>query len=334
MKLRKLITMGLAAVMAVSVSNINTLAAYTTDENIYATNTMDDILLEHHEAIMNLNSSGVTLASTNDSTSVSQIQANTVLTLNEAGYEAYDVNPRTFETVEEILNTDLEDAGLKPEYYYIVIIGDEETDSEISPQSTISSEFTHTYNGETYRMRWMTVTASDDPQMGKASYSNVLSSKSETVIKNCLSASISTYLSSLSTTTKVLGTVASICGLNISDFNTAQESTMLLNAGTNWTRRYTQVFSDSLGWKYGCYVEEVTAFSYMSGSYYSASLNRYENVPEAKKYDTRYSSHFNDMQWRKDSAAIGLNSGIVKNAVGDVQYKYNGTTKITHRENF
>ena len=73
----------------------------------------------------------------------------------------------------------------------------------------------------------------------------------------------------------------------------------------------------------------------MSGSYYDASTNRYDGVPESKKYDTRYSSKFNNDQWRKNYAVIGyLNSWTQWDSVGDVAYKYNGSTKITHRHNF
>lgn len=294
----------------------------------------DKIIREYQEAILDLklhSCSAAALDAEIDAT-ILGVQADTVLALRQAGYEAYDVNPQTYTNVAEILETDLKDAGLNPEGAYIVVVEGEQNDSAIA-RTDSSDSFYHSYNGTLYKLRSLTVYASDDPLMGKASTVNVLSSTSTTVIQNCLDTVIGTYLGAID---KRLGTVASICGLSISNFAPAQQVTMYLNAGTNWTREYTQVWSDYDNmWGNGSFVEKVSAFSYMSGVYYDSNTNNFKKVNENKSYDTRYSSKYNDKQWKRDSAVQGiLTSWTYKDTVGDMQYKYGGSVKITHRENF
>lgn len=112
--------------------------------------------------------------------------------------------------------------------------------SNATSRMTTGSTFTYTYNNVTYSMRYCTVTAADDSAFSKASYCDLLTSSSETLIQNCLDIAISAYLSAVSAP---LGTVASICGLSIGDFAPAKSATLGLNCGTNWTRVYTQVYS-------------------------------------------------------------------------------------------
>lgn len=258
---------------------------------------------------------------------------NTVTVLNTSGYEAYSVNKDNYNELSSLLNTDLSSLGLDPEYSYIVAVGGKSTnEGNIVPYSA-QSEFPFVYNGTTYRLRYFYVTAADDPAYGKATSANVLDSKVQSVINNCLNTAISAYISAISSP---LGTVASICGLDISKFSTAQTSTLYLNGGTNWTRVYTQVWSShDSAWLNGSCVEYVTASSYMSGQYYSAAENRYVAVPTQANSTTKYSSNYNDGYWRNSNAVFGyIHSMPVYEAVGDVEYKYGGTTKITHRENF
>lgn len=242
----------------------------------------------------------------------------------------YDVNSQTYESIENTLATDFDEIGLDSNCSYIVVI---HGDNNAQMRSTAGSSFSHTYNGKTYSLRYMTITAADDSKMGKASSADLLKSSSKTLIKNCLDTAISAYISSFS---KTLGTVASICGLSVSQFGTAQSSTLTLNAGTNWTRVYTQVWNSTYdSWSYGCCVEYARALSYISGLYYSASQNKYVSVPTNSKSTISYSSNYNNTTWRKDKAVYGLlNYTIQYNCVGDVSYEYGGTTKITHVENF
>lgn len=63
--------------------------------------------------------------------------------------------------------------------------------------------------------------------------------------------------------------------------------------------------------------------------------NQYESISEMRVRATSKSSQYENDQWVKQYGVLGfLNATIYPNQVGNVQYKYGGTTKITHRENF
>lgn len=314
-----------AIVMALTMSGTTAFAKDTAFKDTTETSScsMDEILLGYHQAVLEMNNTES--VRTNSSTSaLAQIQADTVEALQQAGYEAYDVNPQTYHDVEDTLDTDFGEIGLKPQYSYIVVL-----------QGNAGNEYTYTYGGTVYTLRNMTITAADDPAMGKASDVDVLKSSSQTLIENCLNTAISAYIFAVS---YPLGTVASICGLKISDFKcgNAPESTLRLNAATNWTREFTQVWSEyDNAWLYASCVEYAEVFSHMSGSYYDAALNKYQPVSQDESSETVPSAHYEDRTWRKRNAVIGyLNACIQYDTTGDVQYKYGGQVKITHRENF
>lgn len=260
------------------------------------------------------------------------IREETVQKLNLAGFEAYNVTPYNYNFVEETLNTDFETLGMDSQNSYIIVVNGED-DGVPNPASTTGSSFNYTYNGKTYKLRYLTITAADDSDYGKASTVNVLKSASKTLITNCLNTAISVYISSISNT---LGIISSICGLDISKINTSQTMTLNMNCGSNWTRVYTQVYSDYDSiWETGSSVEYVRTSSYMSGQYYSSSSNKYVSVPQNSKSNTTYSSKYSDTNWRKQQAVLGFLSSVIKwNTTGSVQYKYGGTTKVTHSENF
>lgn len=260
---------------------------------------------------------------------MASLQKETVDKLNECGYEAYDVNPQTYEAVEDKLQTDLSQIGLNKDGSYIIISGNENSDK---PYSSASNGFSYTYNGVSYTLRYLTVTAADDRMYGKASTVNVLQSASRDLIVRCLDTAIVAAISSVN---KPLGTVASICGLSIGNFNTSQTATLNLNCGSNWTRIYTQVWSPNDGWLFGSMVEYVNANSYMSGMYYSASQNKYVAVPQNAKSATQYSSHYSNTEWRKERAVMSyLGAGFQYDYIGPVKYSYGGSVKVTHAENF
>lgn len=170
-----------------------------------------------------------------------------------------------------------------------------------------------------------------DPYYGKASTTNVLDSASHNLIVNCLNTALFLYVDSISSK---LGTVASIAGLDISKINTTSRTTLNFNAGTNWTRVFTQV-KGIYGWTNGSEIEYSHARSYMSGMYYEKNTNTYKKVLENEKTQYTFSTNYNNSKWRTDQAIIGyLNSRIYWNTVGDHKYNYGGKTIITHKENF
>lgn len=256
------------------------------------------------------------------------IQQNAINRLREIGYEAYGVNGDSYSRLEHELNTDFSKIGIRRDYSYLILVGAPDIEYGIN---SVGGEFSHSYGGKTYTLRHLTVTAADDPAYGKATTVNVLDSKVRDVINNCLNTAITAYIGSISS---ALGTVASIAGLDISKISTAQKSTLNMNGASNWTRVFTQV-KGTYGWMNGSEVEYARATSYMSGHYYSSSINGYVSVARNDRTAYRYSSNYNNAAWRTDQAVLGyLNSQTYWNVVGDIKYSYGGSVKITHYENF
>lgn len=256
------------------------------------------------------------------------LQYTTVEQLVELGYEAYAINPGNYSTMEKRLKTNFNEVNVKPCDHCIIIIS-----GSTENYRGAGSSFSYTYDGTTYTLRTFTVTASDNSSYGKASSVDVLSSKVKSVIQSCLSAGISTLVGAVNT---ALGTVSTICGLVIDNFSFAQTSTMTMNCGSNWTRAYTQVYNASYDtWYNGSCTEYVCQFTYMSGLYYSSSVNHYVSVPTNQSLTYTYASNYYNNTWRRQNAVIGyLNSYVFYDLTGNVKYYYNGVLKVTHSENF
>lgn len=334
--MKKLLAIALAASMMVTMSGTTAFAAGNSHENTSA-RSIDDILLEYHKAVMEVTDKTEIQAYGADSTSLTQIQADTVNALNEAGYLAYDVNPQTYNYVEDLLVTDFQEIGLSPEYSYIVAIKNpDEENLPISrgvPPSDLDGAYKYTYNGSTYILRELVVTALDDPAMIKTSEVDLLNSTSNTLIKNCLNTAISAYLYEIN---YALGTVASICGLNISMFTDSSTPTKIeLNCCTDWVSEYTQVWNDSgNSWVLGSCVEYATSLAYMSGHYINTS-GHFSTIPQDESSATLYSKKFNSYTWRRQQAVVGyLYSTTQYDTVNTVQYKADGKVKATHKRTF
>lgn len=260
-------------------------------------------------------------------TAKDKAKAEAISLLTDAGYEAYDVNPSSFFDVEEALQTDLGDLGLKSEYSYIIVIGD----GSGTPDKGAGSAFNYDYYGTTYSLRYLSVTSADDPSYVKISFPvNLLQSNNSTLIQNCLNAAIGAYLGAI---WAPLGTVASICGLNISMFGTAQASTFYMEATTNWTRVYTQVYWNQNWWK-GSSVEYALCSSNMGGKYYDAQQNQCLDVPKNASSSTTFSSKYYDLAWRCNAAIEAYFYYCAYDTVGNAKYYYDGNLKITHYEDF
>lgn len=260
-----------------------------------------------------------------------QILQEKCVQLNEEGIKSYVIDSGNFEFMQEKLKIDFEELGLDPQYTYLMT---ENSGVENNIRSTSSSEFLYTYNGTSYRMKYLTVTAADDPAFEKCSEANVIKTTNRTLLENCLNTAISAYISAIYAP---LGTVASLCGLNISNFANGQQAALNLNGGANWTRVYTLVYNEnSEMWYMGSCVESVYVYSYMSGMYYDAATNKMKSVEKNEQESTKYSSYYSDLDWRKRNAVIymlNLN-GCRYDSVGDVSFYYGNIKTITLIENF
>lgn len=293
---------------------------------VFANEKADIINQEYEETIAYYNAEIIKSDSDGNNKRSSELRYELARKLTSAGYTAYYVNSSNYYDLEKLIKTDFEDLGVCYNDNCVLIIGD--SDYELNASS---SGFYYSYNGAVYNLRNITITAADNSDYGMASSVNVLQTNSRTFIENCLNAAIYAYIGGIS---NALGAVATICGLDISKFNTSQASTMYLNAGTNWTRKYTQVWSsyDNM-WLNGSSVEMVVGSAYMSGMYYSSSENRYVAVPTNASSVTYYSANYSNSTWRYQKAVLGYISGIVNyDVTGDVKYYYNSTLKVRHNE--
>jgi len=245
-----------------------------------------------------------------------------------SGYEAHIVDATNYDEKQILLGTDLVDLGMTEGNTYLVLL-----DGGGKARNSVGGAFTHTYNGKSYKLRYVTVTAADDPIYSVASVTgNLVEKQTEKILKNCLNAAIGAYVSYASS---ILGTVSTICGLDISDVWPQKNVSIAMNAGTTWTRLYTQVY-DGKNWYSGSCVEYAKVSAHMSGRYYVASSNSMEKIPETESTGYVYSPRYLDAKWRYDQAIIYyLNgNGVKYDVTGDIEYKYDGKVVLTHRQRF
>lgn len=155
---KRFISISIATIMVVM--TIFPALALSTEETTQPS--IEDVLNEYHER---------TFAAQQESRIEGQrtdtLKHETIAKLNEAGYEAYDVNPDTFYSVENRLKTDLNQLGLDPSSSYIIVVSGERNSTDdtgtTSPARKITdSPFTYTYNGITHTMRYLTIQPTDN----------------------------------------------------------------------------------------------------------------------------------------------------------------------------
>lgn len=250
--------------------------------------------------------------------------------IEQNGYEAHIINESNYEEEQEKLKTNFESISLKKDSVYLILIEGDNSSS----RSYSSPSFSYEYNGNIYSLRRLSVTAADNGDYERSDHKDVLKTNSKKLLENCLNTLVSAYISSVS---KTLGTVASICGLNITDFDTSSESTMICNGAVNWTRVYTQVYSYGYDeWMNGSCVEYVNTYCNFSGFYYDAETNSMLQVPENKKNTTVYSSKYNNNTWKNQQAIINVinSNGVNYDMTGDVNLYYGNKIIMTFREFF
>ncbi|MEG0906959.1 MAG: hypothetical protein RSA85_05445 [Cellulosilyticaceae bacterium] len=118
------------------------------DVKTYSTDTvLEDILSSYHRQMQNITSdkSLVTLSAVESSRR--EIQEETVNMLNEVGYEAYDVNPETFDELQIVLSTDFNALGFDSSSSYIIVI-EGEGNGDTAPYAT---EYSSNYSDTTWR---------------------------------------------------------------------------------------------------------------------------------------------------------------------------------------
>lgn len=310
-------------------------------KNVPTRPSIEEILENYHSRIHEAKTQESKIENNTRSTHIStydEITEDTVKTLNEAGYEAYNINSENYSAVEDALCTDLSAIGLNRDSSYIIVVSGESQnvartyyDDDIS--GTPSDAFYYTFNGTRYYMRYLTVTAADNPAYVQISDANLLNSKSENLLINCLDTAIDAYFSYY---IKPFGTVASILGLSISDFKPGATAMLELRGSTNWTRAYTQIYNVNTGfWQFGSCTEYATMLTNIISTYYKPGENHCRTEMSPNKYCHLEAPTYFDFAWRKERAIYGyLNSIIQYDLTGPVKYYYGDECKITHYEHF
>ena len=320
---KKAIALTLAFAMLVPFSS----AAAADDPS--ATPTVEEILSEYHrkafdaQAQSNTDSASTWSRRSGDGKTLEQ---ETVDTLTEAGYEAYNVTADNYETLEDELKTDFAAMGLDPEGSYIVVIHGEENipdnqDSQngIAPCSVPEMEqedflgdstFSYRYNGTAYWMRYLTVTASDRPNYSLyREYDLIENESSVDVIENALNTFIGIALDE-SMPGQYWGTILSIFGGSFIDLEQPRSTTLKLEARANWTRQYTQVYNFSTDeWKSALFVEKARVATAIECNRYNPDTDAMEEHQTPDFVTELFSRNYDNTTWRIDGAAQSFVQG-------------------------
>ena len=321
-------------------------------EETAARPTVEEILSQYHQAAFEAEMNGEEAAaySPRSGSNEPTLEQQTVETLNEAGYEAYNVTADNYDTLEAQLHTDFADMGLDPEGSYIVVIHGEEQpqngnarlgdlilpphlrDDGSNPGSP--SEFQHTYDGNTYRMRYMTITASYESQLGRTRAVDLFTDLSGDELMSALDIPISIYTAFVNFygLPLVVESSCTLLSMISSDAPLSQTISLAYTGSANWTIKYTQVWSaQESKWKVAASVEYVKKRFSTTCAYYSAASNQYEYKIKTGDLDTEYSDYYNDTEMLKDMAVIAFNEGArYQSKITSVTFNYRGEDVITH----
>lgn len=317
--------------------------------------TVEEILSEYHQKAF-----AAEYAEANDTVSTyalrsgssgKTLEEETVETLNAAGYEAYNVTSANYKELETQLHTDFAEMGLDPNSSYIITIGGEDPqntsstfsygDNLITPTlppdvGGSTGNFTFTYGGTEYIMRYVTVTSADNTEYRKSSDYDMLANYSDTFLDRLFSTAAETYLDALCKYVP-LGTVLSILGIpDYASTYRTKESSLSYFACTTWTRSYIQVWNSFYGdWTNASCAEYVEMKSKLSGYVYNVSTGSYVDVDDKQITKTEYSADYYNYEQRKIDAVIGyVGKSVECDVVGSVTYYHGSTVVAYHHQNF
>lgn len=273
------------------------------------------------------------------------LEHETVDTLTAAGYEAYNVTSDNYDTLEKSLQTDFVDMGLDPDGSYIVVISGEESDNANNANSRAgslidrvegdpelgTSAFRYTYNGTTYIMRYVTVTAATNNLLGMVSSVELLDKYDVEDAWNSLNLPI-TIMSSLGLL-PYTGTIYSLFSAIIPDIDSPLYQSLIYQGASNWTIKYIQIYdSDDAQWELCGGVEYVTMRHTLINTYYNPSSNSYETETTTEALPTIYSRYYNDLETAKGTAAEAYSRNYCSfDTVDDVEYLHDQEVVITHQ---
>lgn len=330
--MKKLISLILVLVMVMSLNPVAYSAKPTANKSV------EEILNAYHSKISSI-SNDVTNRSTYSLNAVrdkNQIKQETMEELAIAGYEAYDVNPETYESVSDALQTDLSALGIDSEGSYIVVVSGEPTDNSgvapaaVTPPPSSDGDpnaFSYTYGGEVYRLRYTMVTAAEGYGYSVAEYIDLHDNGEAdySTLDSILNSAVSIVVDKLLPSTE-LGTLISLLGIRFTPFEGTTTSSLIYFANTHWTKIYTQVWHDELErWENGSCVEYANLQSFVDGSFFDPNKNEFVRVEDyvTTICTTVYSRYCNTFSWRKNQGVRGFLAGYCfSDQTGPVEYYF------------
>ena len=301
--------------------------------------TIEEILNAYHERAFAARTQEETAATYSRGVNENSktLEQETVDTLTEAGYEAYNVTADNYDSLQESLETDFSDMGLDPAYSYIVIIGGEDDQPSNSARSVGGSVIVptpggdeggtgirHTYNGVTYTMRSVTIASTADPCLQQSTRHSFFE-EDDTAghISNVLSYfafwGIDSDYADLP-----LGSVYSLWqDWSATDVYTVDSESMpTMTVGTNWSLRYIQVWDDVLDrWVTSQCSSYAQTYAHVSGYVQNHTTGEVEVIDSGSKTATVYSPYYN-LYSRYDRAAMGFVAGDIYRDYADVGFYF------------
>lgn len=256
--------------------------------------------------------------------------------LDELGENYYILTRDNVDEIESELKTDFSQIGLDfsgedAESSFLILLEGQDTNSDISTQSTIGSTTTYTYNGTTYYLRMMTFTSADYSSYAKLKTENLLTNKTANFVKSLLGSQIMAIIGSMSTN---VGRISELINIAVGDFG-AQGSDTYLNAtlGASWRRVYRQVWNTSTStWVYGSSVECAACTWALNGFLYNSTSAKYESKSNSGSF-TSYSSNYYVTSWQCEKAVLGyINGRIYYDKTGSVSYNFGTSKSVTLSE--
>ncbi len=252
---KRLIALAILVCMLVSVSP--TVAA----DDTVPRPTVEEILSEYHEKAFEAEtadeSGDVSAYSRGADNSEKTLEEETVDTLNAAGYEAYNVTSENYATLEEQLQTDFAQMGMDPDGSYIIAISGEDNSPgnnariptpEVTPTLPPeggggSSYFSYTYQGTTYYMRYVTVTATEKSVLDRM-FAFAVNRGANTQTWNTLFSAFITYqIDGMIEDIPIVSILSLIDELTSEQDITASDCNgFLVTGATTWTLQYIQVY--------------------------------------------------------------------------------------------
>lgn len=256
--------------------------------------------------------------------------------LDELDEVYYILTLDNIDEVESELQTDFSSIGIDfsgdaADSSFLILIDGDDANNDISPQSSIGSTTTYTYNGTTYYLRMITFTSSDYPSYAQSTTTDLLTSKTESFVKKILG---SLFQAALSSVSEVIGYISDLLGITVSSFG-AQGSGASVNAalGASWRRVYRQVWNSSTStWVYGSCVECAVCSWALSSVLYNSTSAKYESSSGDGSF-TKYSTYYYDTDWQREYAVLGyINGRIYYDKTGSVNYNFGTTRTVTLSE--